>query len=248
MSVGSPHAVFVSDLHLSDTRPALTQLFLQFLAEVAPAAETLYVLGDLFEFWIGDDAIEAPLSACVSAALRRVADGNTRVRFMHGNRDFLVGEGFATAAGAQLLPDPTLVDLYGTRTLLLHGDTLCTDDKAYQAFRARVRNPEVQRQFLALPMAARWAQVGQVRSESEVQKHDKPPEIMDVTATAVDDAVRAAGYPPRLIHGHTHRPACHEHVIDGHACERWVLSDWYERGEYLRVDADGVDRIAVQAL
>jgi UDP-2,3-diacylglucosamine hydrolase len=245
VSVAAPHALFVSDLHLSETRPAIARLFFRFLAEVAPRADALYVLGDLFEFWVGDDTLDEPLNREVAAAMRGVADGGTAVRFMHGNRDFLVGEGFAAATGAELLADPTTVDLYGTRTLLMHGDTLCTDDKAYQAFRAHVHNMEVQRQFLALPVAARRAQVGQVRSQSEQQKQGKPAEIMDVTALAVDDALRAAHYPPRLIHGHTHRPARHEHVVDGHACERWVLADWYERGEYLRVDGSGVARVAL---
>lgn len=245
MNPEAPHALFVSDLHLSDSRPGITRLYLDFLAEIAPRADALYVLGDLFEFWIGDDSIDEPLNRDVTSALRRVADTGTDVLFMHGNRDFLVGAGFTAATGAELLDDPTTVDLYGTRTLLMHGDTMCTDDKAYQAFRAHVRNAEVQRQFLALPVPARQVQVGQVRSQSDRQKQDKPAEIMDVTATAVDDALRAADYPPRLIHGHTHRPARHEHLVDGHACERWVLADWYERGEYLRVEESGVTRVAL---
>ena len=244
MSAGSPHALFISDLHLSETRPHISQLFLRFLDEVAPAARTLFILGDLFEFWIGDDTLDEPLNAAVIAGLKRLAKRGTRSRFMHGNRDFLVGPAFAAAADVELLPDPTLLDLYGIPTLLMHGDTLCTEDRAYQAFRAHVRNPEVQRQFLALPVPARRQQVGQVRAQADQQKQDKPPEIMDVTPVAVDDAVRAAGYAPRLIHGHTHRPARHEHAVDGHRCERWVLADWYERGEYLRVDAAGVTRVA----
>jgi len=244
VSAGSHHALFISDLHLSETRPHISQLFLRFVDEVAPAARTLFILGDLFEFWIGDDTLDEPLNAEVIAGLKRLAKRGTQSRFMHGNRDFLVGPAFAAAADVDLLPDPTLLDLYGTPTLLMHGDTLCTDDKAYQAFRAHVRNPEVQRQFLALPVPARRQQVGQVRAQADQRKQDKPPEIMDVTPAAVDDAVRAAGYAPRLIHGHTHRPARHEHAVDGHRCERWVLADWYERGEYLRVDAAGATRVA----
>jgi len=245
VSVEAPHALFISDLHLSDTRPGITALCIRFLDEVAPRADTLYVLGDLFEFWIGDDTREEPLNREVIGALRRLADGGTEVRFMHGNRDFLAGDAFAAAAGADMLADPTVVDLYGTRTLLMHGDTMCTADQAYQLFRAHVRNADVQRQFLALPVAARRAQFGQVRSQSEQQKQDKSAEIMDVTSAGVDAALRAADYPPRLIHGHTHRPARHEHVVDGYACERWVLADWYERGEYLRVEASGVTRVAL---
>jgi UDP-2,3-diacylglucosamine hydrolase len=247
VSAGAPHALFVSDLHLSDTRPGVTRLCLRFLAEVAPRAETLFVLGDLFEFWVGDDTIEEPLNREVTGAMRRVAEGGTALHFMHGNRDFLAGNGFAAAAGAALLADPTTVDLYGTRTLLMHGDTMCTDDQAYQAFRVHVRNPDVQRRFLALPVDGRRAQVGQARSRSEQQKQEKSADIMDVTPSAVDAALRAAGYPPRLIHGHTHRPGRHEHVVDGHECERWVLADWHERGEYLRVDDSGVKRVAYPA-
>lgn len=238
-----PHALFISDLHLAEARPGITRLFLRFLEETAPAAQTLFILGDLFEFWIGDDALADPLNAEVLAGLSKLASSGTKLKFMHGNRDFLAGPGFADAAKVELLTDPTLLDLHGTPTLLMHGDTMCTDDKAYQAFRAHVRNPEVQRQFLALPIPARQHQVGQVRAQSDQQKQDKPPEIMDVTLSAVDAALRAANYPPRLIHGHTHRPARHEHVVDGHRCERWVLADWYETGEYLRVDAAGVTRV-----
>lgn len=243
MSASRTHALFISDLHLAEARPGITRLFMRFLEEMAPAAQTLFILGDLFEFWIGDDALADPLNAEVLAGLSKVATGGTQLKFMHGNRDFLAGPGFAVAAQAQLLADPTLLDLHGTPTLLMHGDTMCTDDKAYQAFRAHVRNPEVQRQFLALPIPARQHQVGQVRAQSDQQKQDKPPAIMDVTLSAVEAALRAANYPPRLIHGHTHRPARHEHMVDGHRCERWVLSDWYEKGEYLRVDASGVTRV-----
>jgi len=240
-----PHALFISDLHLADARPRLTDLLLQFLAQTAPAAQSLYILGDLFEFWIGDDTLDHPLNRTVTDALRRLAETGTAVSFMHGNRDFLVGSGFAAAAHAEILTDPFLIDLYGTRTLLMHGDTMCTDDHAYQAFRAQVRNTEVQREFLALPLADRRQRVGQVRAQNDRQKQEKTADIMDVTPTAVDDALRLANYPPRLIHGHTHRPARHEHVVDGHRCERWVLADWYERGEYLRVDSSGVLRVAL---
>ncbi|MCW5625478.1 MAG: UDP-2,3-diacylglucosamine diphosphatase [Burkholderiales bacterium] len=245
MGAGPAFTLFISDLHLTDARPDLTDLLLRFLEQSAPQAEALYVLGDLFEFWLGDDTLDEPLNASVVRALRRLSDGGTRLAFMQGNRDFLAGTGFAAAVGATLLPDPTLVDLYGVPTLLLHGDTLCTDDVAYQAFRRQVRNPMVQQQFLSLPLAARRQQVGQVRAQSEEQKQVKAMEIMDVTSTAVDDAIRAAGFPPRLIHGHTHRPARHEHRVDGHRCERWVLADWNTHGEALRVDASGIARLPI---
>ncbi len=243
MNGAAPHALFISDLHLSASRPGITDLLLRFLQQTAAPAQSLYILGDLFEFWLGDDTLDEPLNRTVIDALSRLAGAGTSVRFMHGNRDFLVGTGFAAATQAEILADPSVLDLYGVRTLLMHGDTMCTDDRAYQAFRAHVRNPEVQRQFLCLPVAARRQQVGQVRAESDEQKQEKSAEIMDVTPAAVDDALRLAEYPPRLIHGHTHRPARHEHVVDGRRCERWVLADWYEGGEYLRVDGVGVSRI-----
>ena len=235
-------SLFISDLHLSEERPAMTGLFLRFLADTAVSATDLFILGDLFEFWVGDDTLDEPLNREVADALSRLADTGTGISFMHGNRDFLAAEGFFTATRSRPLVDPTLVSLYGVQTLLMHGDTLCTDDHDYQRFRAHVHDPAVQRQFLGLPVAARRQQVGQTRARSEQEKQLKSAEIMDVAQAAVIAAFRSAGYPPRLIHGHTHRPACHELVIDGHRCERWVLADWYREGEYLRVDADGVAR------
>lgn len=242
MTIGSPCSLFVSDLHLSEDRPAITAVFERFLVDTAVTAAALYILGDLFEFWVGDDTVDEPLNRRVADALRRVADRGTRVHFMHGNRDFLAAGGFATATGCDLLPDPTLLSLHGIPTLLMHGDTLCTDDHDYQRFRAQVHDPAVQRQFLALPVAARRLQVGQTRARSEEQKQLKSPDIMDVAPDAVAAALRTAGYPARLIHGHTHRPARHELSVDGHRCERWVLSDWYRNGEYLRVDDGGITR------
>jgi UDP-2,3-diacylglucosamine hydrolase len=166
------------------------------------------------------------------------------VLFMHGNRDFLVGRAFAQRCGADLVRDPTLIDLYGTRTLLLHGDTLCTDDIDYQEFRARARDPAYQASFLEQPLAARRARAREMRKQSEASKRAKAAEIMDVSTAAVEQALREHGY-PRLIHGHTHRPARHVHLVDGRACERWVLNDWYERGGYLRCDASGCTALAL---
>jgi UDP-2,3-diacylglucosamine hydrolase len=157
---------------------------------------------------------------------------------MHGNRDFLLGELFMQDAGATLLPDPTVVDLYGTPTLVTHGDTLCTEDRDYQDFRRMVRDPHWQAGFLAQPLAQRKAQIEELRRKSETEKSMKPADIMDVNQDAVAAAFRAHHY-PRLIHGHTHRPARHEHRIDGMLCERWVLTDWYETGGYLRCDSTG---------
>ena len=158
---------------------------------------------------------------------------------MHGNRDLLIGQEFARRCGARLHPDPKLLDLYGTRTLAMHGDTLCTDDTEYQKFRAYARNPDNQARFLAQPLEARKQQMLGMRAQSEQDKQTKSEEIMDVTPAAVEQVLREHGY-PRLIHGHTHRPARHLHVVDGHDCERWVLNDWYQRGGYLRCDASGL--------
>lgn len=239
-------SLFISDLHLAEERPAMTSLFLRFLAGTASTAAEIFILGDLFEFWVGDDTLDEPLNRDVADALSRLARAGTRVSFMHGNRDFLAGDRFFAATGSRSLVDPTVISLHGVRTLLMHGDTLCTDDHDYQRFRAYVHDPEVQRQFLALPLAARRQQVGQTRARSEQLKQLKSAEIMDVAEAAVMAALRSAGYPPRLVHGHTHRPARHELVVDGHQCERWVLADWYRQGEYLRIDADGVTRHPLQ--
>jgi len=160
------------------------------------------------------------------------------VSLMHGNRDFLFGEAAARRSGLALLPDPTLRELFGTRTLLTHGDLLCTDDHRYQRYRAQVRRPGVVRAFRALPRAVRQAIGGSLSRVSDTEKRVKAPVIMDVNAGAVEETLRRHGY-PRLVHGHTHRPGRHVHVVDGHACERWVLGDWYERGSYLRCDAGG---------
>jgi UDP-2,3-diacylglucosamine hydrolase len=232
------HSVFISDLHLAAERPRIVEAFHGLVSGPARKAEALYVLGDLFEYWAGDDDLDDPLNASVAAAFSALSFAGTKIYFMHGNRDPLVGREFAQRAGATLLEDPTSVELYGTPTLLMHGDTLCTDDVEYQKFRAYVRDPQTQMRFLALPLAARRAELEKLRARSESAKQTKTAEIMDVNMGAVEQALRKAGY-PRLIHGHTHRPARHVHVVDGHDCERWVLGDWYENGSYLRCDASG---------
>ena len=236
--------LFVSDLHLSAERPHISQQFFDFAARTAPDTAALYILGDLFEYWLGDDDVADPLNAAVAAALEALSSRGVAVHFMHGNRDLLVGREFAARCGASLLADPTLIDLHGTRTLLMHGDTLCTDDLAYQDFRRYARDPDNQAKFLAQPLAARREQMLGLRSRSEEAKRLKTGEIMDVSLTTVEQTLRAHDY-PRLIHGHTHRPARHVHVVDGHACERWVLNDWYQRGGYLRCDASGCTVVAL---
>ncbi len=230
--------LFISDLHLCGERPEINEIFFGFLRERVPGSGALYILGDLFEYWAGDDDLAEPLHAEIARALRRVSDSGVPLHFMHGNRDFLVGPEFARVTGARLLQDPAIVDLYGIPTLLMHGDTLCTDDVKYQAFRTQVRDPAWQTDFLAKPLAARKAMIENIREQSAREVKEKPPEIMDVNLDAVADAFRRSGC-SRMIHGHTHRPAHHVHEVDGQSCERWVLTDWYERGGYLEVGEAG---------
>ncbi|MBT9613882.1 MAG: UDP-2,3-diacylglucosamine diphosphatase [Burkholderiales bacterium] len=233
-----PHSLFISDLHLCPTRPAINALFMRFVQDIAPQAEALYILGDFFEYWAGDDDLADPFHLTITNALAGLAKQGTRVYIMHGNRDFLLSDAFMRAAQATLLPDPFLLDLYGTPTLLMHGDTLCTDDVAYQQFRIMVRSAEWQRNFLTQPLNQRKAQIDELRKRSAQEKSNKSAEIMDVNADAVASILRAQGY-PRLIHGHTHRPARHVHTVDGKDCVRWVLADWYATGSYLRCDTTG---------
>jgi UDP-2,3-diacylglucosamine hydrolase len=230
--------LFISDLHLCPTRPAINQTFFDFLCGQAAQAEALYILGDLFEYWAGDDDTD-PFNAAVLAALRGLADRGVALYLMHGNRDFLIGDGFTTACRGTLLPDPTLVNLYGQPTLLMHGDTLCTDDVRYLDFRAKVRSSAWQHEFLAQSLDKRRQIIAGLRSENAEEKKVKSEEIMDATQTGIESALRAYGY-PRLIHGHTHRPALHQLTVDGHRCERWVLADWYASGSYLHCDAQGL--------
>jgi UDP-2,3-diacylglucosamine hydrolase len=216
--------------------------FERFLGDIAPGADALYVLGDLFEYWVGDDGLALPFPARVAGALRPLA-ARLPLRFMHGNRDFLVAQGFARATGAELVPDPTIVDLYGTRAVLMHGDTLCTGDTAYQAFRAQVRDPQWQRAALARPLDERLAIARGMRSESEGAKEAKPMDIMDVADAAVERAFADSGCDV-MIHGHTHRPGRHVHRVGGRERVRWVLPDWYERGGYLEASPEGIRAIA----
>ena len=233
-----PHTLFISDLHLCEGRPRINQLFFDFLKNTAPQAETLYILGDLFEYWIGDDDIDDGLNGRVVKALAALADRGTKICFMHGNRDFLIGMRFTKLAKLSLLPDPTLIDLYGKRTLLMHGDTLCTDDIDYQRFRAQVRAENWQKIFLAKSLEARRAEVEAMRAGSEEAKQMKPVDVMDVAENAVLSLLRRHGW-PALIHGHTHRRARHDLEMNGDHTQRWVLPDWYETGGYLKATWDG---------
>lgn len=232
------HTLFISDLHLSPDTSEANAALLFFLRSTATGADALYVLGDLFEYWIGDEGLAQPFVQEIVQEFHALAERGVALFFMHGNRDFLLGERFAAASGVKLLPDPTLVDLYGTRTLLMHGDTLCSDDVEYQKFRAVVRSPDWQRAFLAKPFDERLRMAREVRGRSESSKQVKDMAIMDVSPAVVENALRSHGY-ARLIHGHTHRPARHLHNVDGRECERWVLADWYGQGSYLMCDARG---------
>ena len=230
---------FISDLHLDARRPAVTDLFLNFLASLdAFACAGLYILGDLFEAWIGDDNDDAH-DQRVLAALRATTVRGIPVQLMHGNRDFLLGDAFAHATGCTLLADPTLIELNGEPTLLMHGDTLCTDDHEYQQFRTLVRNPAWQQQFLAKPLAERRAIAANLRETSRQRTGEKDAEIMDVNPQTVEASLRAHRV-RRLIHGHTHRPAVHDLLIEGTPAQRIVLGDWYEQGSVLRCDTDGL--------
>ena len=238
------YSLFISDLHLSADHPEISTAFSEFLSTTAARAEALYILGDLFEYWAGDDDIHDPFNQQVIQALSGLSAKGVSIYLMHGNRDFLMGETLAVACGARLLSDPTLVKIHGTPTLLMHGDTLCSDDTDYMAFRAQVRDPQWQADFLAHPLAQRKAQIEQLRAQSKLAQSRKTAEIMDVNAESVINTLREHNY-PRLIHGHTHRPARHEHEVDQHCCERWVLPDWYDQGGYLRCDEHGCAAIRI---
>jgi len=234
--------LFISDLHLSPERPHINRLFFNFLKTAARQSEALYILGDLFEYWAGDDDLADPFNASIVAALKDLSECGVKLFFLHGNRDLLIASAFADASGATLLPDPTLTRIGDVPTLLMHGDTLCTDDTAYQTYRAQVHAPVWQNKFLSRPLAERKAFIRGLLDQSRQEKSGKPETLMDVTQDAVEAVLRQHGY-PRLIHGHTHRPARHEHYVNGKICERYVLADWYERGEYLRCDAAGCETI-----
>ena len=232
--------LFISDLHLDAERPAITELFARFLREQARGADALYILGDLFDAWVGDDD-PSPTASRVADELLALRGSGVPVYFMRGNRDFLLGHDYARRAGMTILPDPAVILLHGQTTLLMHGDTLCTDDVAYQAFRAQTRNPQWQEQFLAQPLGARLAFAQQARAASQahqagLQQQKLMESITDVSAAMVESTLRRYGI-DTLIHGHTHRPGTHALDIDGRACRRIVLGDWYEQGSVLRVEA-----------
>ena len=226
--------LFVSDVHLDAAAPQAIEQFLRFLHAEAAAAEALYILGDLFEAWVGDDDQE-PANEHVCRALRALTAGGVACFALHGNRDFLLGTGFCERSGCQLLPDPVIAQLDGERVLLTHGDALCTDDHAYQELRSIVRAPTWQQRFLALPRAHRELLAVEARAGSRRHTSRTVPNIMDVNAQAVTAAFRATGV-RRLVHGHTHRPGIHDIEIDGEPAQRIVLGAWYEQGSVLRFE------------
>lgn len=228
--------LFVSDLHLCAGKPSSMAAFRRFIAGSAPQAEALYILGDLFNSWAGDDDLDDPFNAEVVGALQGLNRNGVVVYILHGNRDLLMGAKLAYACHATLLNDPVLIDLYGKPTLLSHGDALCTHDAEYQRYRSGVRDRNFQRQFLARPLAERKAYIARLREHSSAEKLCKERAIMDASDDAIAMLLREYGYPD-LIHGHTHLPGSHEHVVDGHRCKRWVLGEWRQQGSVLRCDS-----------
>ncbi len=234
--------LFISDLHLAPQTPGITRIFLDFLGKRARAAEQLFILGDLFDVWPGDDALDNPEDAVdvfnvtIVDALRACSDAGTAISLQHGNRDFLLGEVFAARSGARLLPDSYVLSLPIWQFVLAHGDALCTDDTDYQKFRQQVRNPAWRSTFLGKPLSERKAIAAAMRQQSENSKREKrehAPSLMDLNPGATEDFLREHGY-ATFIHGHTHRPAVHDHIVDGLHVERWVMADWHEdRGEFL---------------
>ena len=230
-------SLFISDLHLSEERPEANETFYSFIEEKASTADSLYILGDLFEYWVGDDDLSEPFHSVIAGFLRRLSAGGVALYVMHGNRDFLFGRQFAEQTGARLLADPATLELGGVKTLLMHGDTLCTDDVDYQRWRQVSRAPDWQQEFASKPLAERRRVARELRVQSGRAIKAKQEEIMDVTPSAVREVLRMHGA-SRLIHGHTHRPGRHELELDGRRCERWVLPDWYGRGGYLEIAGD----------
>lgn len=247
-----PVALFVSDVHLQASLPRTTQAFLDFLQKHAGLAQELYLLGDMFEYWAGDDDLSTPYNAAIAAALRKVSDSKVHVYWIGGNRDFLLGEEFAKATGITVLPDPFVASIANRRIILTHGDAQCTDDHGYMVFREQVRQPEWQKQFLAMPLARRKAIIEGMRTDSREAQRAKSYEIMDVNGAAIA-SLFAATDTSIMIHGHTHRPATHSYQAETGTRVRHVLPDWdcdiepprggwlamYEDGSFQRFAFDG---------
>ena len=229
--------LFISDLHLEAARPEIGEQFLEFLKTEAESADALYILGDLFESWVGDDDPNAHYAE-IKTAIRALTDLGIPVYFMHGNRDFMIGENFAVETGVTLLPDPYVLDIHGTQVLLTHGDAMCTDDLEYQKIRAMSRNPEWQAMMLQKSLAERQAFAAQARAASMAHGKTISDEISDVNSGAVEAGFREHGV-SIMLHGHTHRPAVHKLEVDGQEAKRIVLGDWYAQGSVVRWDESG---------
>ncbi|MCK5903023.1 MAG: UDP-2,3-diacylglucosamine diphosphatase [Cocleimonas sp.] len=226
---------FISDLHLDPQRPETTQQCLTFLEQIKEDAEALYILGDLFDYWIGDDLLNTPLGEPILSiidAFKLLSNNGCTLYFAHGNRDFLIGEAFMQRIGGQLLDEHHVIDLYGTPTLIMHGDTLCTDDTDYQQLRTLLRNTEWQQAFLAKPLPQRIQEAQQLRAISKEKTEQKQENIMDVNQQQVEAVMQTFGV-SQLIHGHTHRPATHTFELAGQTVTRIVLGDWYKQSHYL---------------
>jgi UDP-2,3-diacylglucosamine hydrolase len=234
--------LFIADLHLHTEEPAITAGFLRFLRGEARSADALYILGDLFEAWIGDDSPE-PLNREIAKEIKSLVDSGVPCFFIHGNRDFLLGKRFARESGMTLLPEEQCLDLYGRKVLIMHGDTLCTDDTGYLAFRAKVHQPWLQTLFLALPLFIRRRIAAKMRDDSKNANSHKSMEIMDVNAHAVVEVMEKHQV-QWLIHGHTHRPAVHELTANGNPAFRVVLGAWHSEGSMVKVTTDNVELIA----
>ncbi|WP_225085347.1 UDP-2,3-diacylglucosamine diphosphatase [Pectobacterium colocasium] len=234
--------LFIADLHLSLHEPAITAGFLRFLCHDAIHADALYILGDLFDAWIGDDDPQ-PLHATIAAELYALHQRGIPCYFVHGNRDFLIGKRFARQSGMTLLPTETVLDLYGQKILILHGDTLCTDDHHYQQFRRRVHNPFIQRLFLLLPLSLRVKIAAKMRATSQQENQKKSQQIMDVNHDAVLERLRHYQV-KTMIHGHTHRPAIHQVDLGESDGRRAVLGAWHEEGSMIKVTPQNIELIS----
>lgn len=234
------HSLLISDLHLCESRPEIIDAFIHFLENTAIHADALYILGDLFEYWAGDDAIVTGTHKKSINALKTLSLQGVEVYLIHGNRDFLLGDNFSKATQIKILPDPSLINAYGQPILLSHGDALCTDDTVYQQYKAQLRSEAWISAFLNKPLSERVDFIESIRTKSNKEKSIKSMAIMDVNEAAVAQLFKDNNYPPTLVHGHTHRPDRHQHTVGTHQCERWVLGDWYEQGSYLRLDDNGL--------
>ncbi len=239
-----PFTYFISDLHLSADRDDINQCLFEFLREQAPQADALYILGDLFEVWIGDDD-QNSFTLSIAKAFNALRQSGVPVYFIHGNRDFLIRQRFAKQAGFKILPEQVVIDLYGEPTLIMHGDELCTKDIDYQAFRKKARSWWWPRIMLSLPLSTRRKLAGKGRATSKQKKSKLSVEIMDVAPEEVTSYMQKFAV-KRLVHGHTHRPAIHELVINGQSAQRIVLGDWYEQGSVLKVSEDNIDLVKMQ--